>query len=382
MGKKQTSMRVLAAISAVAVLVGCAASASARTGGLQRDLDAVRDFGVTGVQAEIVRGEHRETARSGVADIATAQPVPLDGYFRAGSVTKTFIATVVLQLVSEGRIGLDDTVGRWLPDLVAGKGNDGHRVTVRDLLQHTSGLHSYTDDLVMDTPDGYPASRFRHYTAPELVGMAMRKAPEFRPADRRWSYSNTNYVLAGMLIQRVTGRDWTAEVGDRILRPLGLNHTFAPGDVPFLPDPHAKGYSRFPNTTELVDTTVDNMSWASSAGELVSTTRDLGTFFRALQQGKLLRGAEFAEMHRTVPADAWQEIDPGSRYGLGLGWYPLPCGGGFWAHGGDTLGYMTRAAVTDDGTRSVVLSLSSELEGEPQKTQNTLARTVVEHALC
>jgi hypothetical protein len=119
--------------------------------------------------------------------------MPVDGHFRTGSDTKTFVAVVVLQLVGEGRIGLDHPVARWLPGLIAGNGNDERRITVRQVLQHTSGLPNYTEGLpALATAEGCRAHRFYHCAGADLVALAMRHPPLFAPGTH-WGYSNTNY---------------------------------------------------------------------------------------------------------------------------------------------------------------------------------------------
>nr|BFE73691.1 hypothetical protein GCM10020092_069920 [Actinoplanes digitatis] len=184
--------------------------------------------GLTRVDGDTVR------ARAGVGDQERGSPVPLDGHFRMGSNTKTFVSVVVLQLVGEGRLSLDDTVERWLPGLVTGNGNDGRRITVRNLLQHTSGLYNYTGDITaLGSQEDYLAHRYDHYEAEDLVALATKHEPGFAPGTS-WDYSNTNYILAGMIIERATGRAWATEVRARILRPLGLSHTSEPGDRPYL----------------------------------------------------------------------------------------------------------------------------------------------------
>ncbi|MCX4661623.1 serine hydrolase domain-containing protein [Streptomyces uncialis] len=338
---------------------------------LRHDVDAIRSAGVTGVQAEVRTPRGRWSARSGVADLGTGRPVPRCGYFRMGSNTKTFVATVVLQLAGQRRLSLDDTVARWLPGVVWGNGNDGDRITLRQLLQQTSGLYDYTIDLpVLNSAEGYR----RHWNddiPPErLVAMAMRH----KPGDRSWSYSNTNYVLLGMIIKKVTGRDWSTEVTDRILRPLHLTHTFAPQQWAYLPHPHARGYEQFTEGGPLIDTTRLSYSWAGPAGELITTTDDLTRFWQGLMSGRLLRPAQLAQMRTTV------DTRLGGRYGLGIARIPLPCGGWYWTHPGSVPGYATRAGVTGDGRRAVVLSLSSRVTvWEPVEKATD---TAIRHALC
>ncbi|WP_231930827.1 serine hydrolase domain-containing protein [Micromonospora coriariae] len=342
---------------------------------LQHGLDDLRDLGVSGAQG-LVRDANRVTvARSGVADMDTGAPMPVDGYFRIGSTTKTFVSVVLLQLVGEGRIGLDDPIERWLPGVVEGNGNDGRHVTVRHVLQHTSGLYDATNDLaVLRSADGFLAHRLDHYTEAQLVAIAMRHPPLFA-AGTHWSYANTNYLLAGMLIKRVTGHLWYGEVRSRILAPLHLTHTFYPGDRPTLPQPHAEGYRQFAPGEPLVDTTIFNPTVTASAGGLVSTTSDMTRFWQALARGQLLRPGQMAELHRTVLADGFQAIRPGIRYGLGIMWIPNRCGGS-WAHVGSMPGMSTLAAVTPGGKRSTVLYLATEL-ADPDRATAVIQRQMV-----
>ena len=336
---------------------------------LQQDADAVRATGITGVLAEFnlvgPYGRTRTLARSGVADLATGRPPAYGSYVRLGSTTKTYVATVVLQLVGEGRISLDEPIARLLPGVVTGNGNDGRRITVRQLLQHTSGLYDYTRDLIptVDTPAEYARNRDRAYTSRERVAVALRHRPAFAPGTG-WEYSNTNYVLAGMLIHRVTGRPWYQEVTSRILRPLRLTRTLPPDVTDTrLPDPHPTTYQQFAPDGPLVDVTIPPRFLESDAdGSLIATTGDLGRFLRALLSGRLLRPAQLRAMMTTVATD-----QPGRAYGLGLDRKALPCGGGYWGHGGNGLGYSGVNAVSADGRRSTVVATSSrDLDETPQ----------------
>jgi D-alanyl-D-alanine carboxypeptidase len=358
----------LAAVLVVAPAAGAAAGAAPAAGDrrlLQEAADDLHALGVTGVQALASEGRRTSTARSGVADIRTGAPVPHNGYFRMGSNTKTFAAVIVLQLVAERRLSLEDTVDRWLPGVVAGNGNDGRRVTVRQLLQHTSGIYNYTNDLPgLESPEAYLEHRFEHLDPEELVTIAMKHEPVFAPGTS-WDYSNTNYILAGMIIEKITGKRWAALVRERITRPLGLAQTYSPGDVPSLPRPHARGYQQFEPGGPLVDTTLLNVSWGWAAGDLVTTPTDLARFWRALQGGRLLDPAQMEEMHRTVLAETVQDIWPGSRYGLGIMWTPTGCGG-YWHHGGDVPGTSTVNGVSGDGREAVVLSITTRLAGDEE----------------
>ena len=351
---------------------------------LQRDADKLLDYGAPGALAEVDTPHGKVKVRSGYGDPTAKTPVPWNTHFRVGSLTKTFTATVLLQLVGEGKLALDDTVDHWLPGVVAGNGNDGTKITVRNLLQHTSGLPDYTRALdFLRTAKDFEANRFRTLTAPGMVAMAMTYAPSFEPGTN-WQYSNTNYLLAGMIIKKVTGHDWQQEVQRRIIGPLGLRDTSAPYTNPYLPDPHAVGYQRFARDEPDIDATVLNPSWADAAGAIVSDTDDITTFLRALVTGKLLKPAQLKEMQTTVPAHQFDPAFPGARYGLGLAWVPTSCGG-YWSHGGDIHGFMTRDAVSADGRRSAVITINTDSPvakpGLPPLTQDMTA-DLLEHAIC
>ncbi|GIJ46060.1 serine hydrolase [Virgisporangium aliadipatigenens] len=349
---------------------------------LQRDVDALRATGVSGVLARLETPAGVRVARSGVADLETGRPLPPDPYLRIGSTTKAFVAVVVLQLAGEGRLSLDDPVERHLPGVVSGNGNDGGTVTVAQLLQHTSGLYDYSADLVHDyvTPGSYRANRWRTYTPRQLVAVAMGHPP----AARTWSYSNTNYVLAGMLIRAVTGRDWTHEVHTRILEPLGLRHTRTPGTWPYLPAPSARNYQVFAPGAEPVDTTIAVRGLDSGAdGSMISTATDMNRFFAALVGGRLLEPAQWERMRTLVPVPDGHGLPPGSGDGLGVFHVPLSCGGGYWRHGGNGFGYQFEPAVTDDGRRRLTLSVFSRTFDRPvSEARDEAVRELIDRALC
>jgi D-alanyl-D-alanine carboxypeptidase len=384
--------RTCAVLTALVVLVGTATSgvAAASTdhrptaATLQRDADALLTLGAPGVLAELVTPQGRVKARSGFGDVAAGTPVPWNARFRIASYTKTFVSATLLQLVGEGRLSLDDTVERWLPGLVTGNGNDGSGITVRQVLQQTTGLHDYLAELPsLFTEEGFQRDRYMTLAPEEAVGLAMKSAPMFAPGTD-WAYSNTNYVLAGMVIAKVTGNTWQQEVRSRIIRPLGLRDTSAPDTSPSIPGPHAIGYERFSAEGQDIDATELNPSWAGAAGAIISTTDDANTFLRALMSGKVLRPAQLAAMRDTVPATRFEAGWPGARYGLGLMFVPNSCGGS-WGHGGDIHGFKTRNGVTADGSRSVVVSINTDSmvpkPGVPAPTGD-VAIDLIDHALC
>ncbi|KDN21821.1 D-alanyl-D-alanine carboxypeptidase [Amycolatopsis rifamycinica] len=351
-------------------------------------------FGAPGVLVGLDGKNGDVKVRSGVGNRITRMPVPWEAKFRIGSFTKTFVAATLLQLVGEGRLSLDDTVDHWLPGLVAGNGNDGAKITVRQLLQHTSGLPDYTHFMPwLGDKEKFLTERATTMTPREAMALAMKSAPLFEPG-ASWSYSNTNYLLAGMIIGAVTGNSWRDEVTRRIIKPLKLDNTSIPGTKTTLPAPHAVGYQRFPGdgaTAEdpkfgaEIDATVMNPSWANAAGEMISTVDDTNRFLRALLGGKVLKPAQLAQMRTTVDTDdVFRKILPGVRYGLGIMYVPNSCGGA-WTHGGDIHGFKTRNGVTSDGSRSVVVSINTD-SPKPDPGVNLpatdLAYDLVNHALC
>ncbi|MFF2806620.1 serine hydrolase domain-containing protein [Streptomyces sp. NPDC058000] len=313
---------------------------------------------------------HNYTA--GVADLTTGAKVPVDGQVRAGSNTKAFTATVVLQLVGEGKVALDAPIERYLPKLVRGEGIDGRRITVRQLLQHTSGLPNYTEFLG-------DFSTYRHtYVAPRtLLDLALAHKALFAPGTR-WSYSNTNYLLAGLLIEKVIGRPLAEQITQRVIDRIGLRHTAFPGvGDERIREAHPEGYYPSKPGGPLTDVTELDPDWAWSAGQLVSTPSDLNRFFTALLGGRLLRPAQLAEMRRTVPAESG--LWPGARYGLGLVSTPLSCGGLMWGHGGDIPGYRTRTGVTTDG-RAVTVAVTADPTPTPKTPDH--AQPLLDTTLC
>ena len=362
---------------------------------LQTDADRLLDYGAPGVLVELDTRRGDVQVRSGYGNVAKQSPVPWDAKFRIGSFTKPFVSATLLQLVGEGRLSLEDPVDRWLPGVIRGNGNDGRRITVRQLLQHTSGVPEYLQPANVPwvfEQEAFLQNRFTTLTSAELVALAMKQPPNFTPGTQ-WSYSNTNYTLAGMIIEKVTGQTWQQQTQRRIIRPLGLRHTYTPVTASAIPRPHAVGYERWPGPDptpedprygEPIDVTLQNPSYAGPAGEIISTTDDTNRFLQALVTGRVLRPAQLAEMQKTVPAPAFEGNWPGARYGLGLLWVPNSCGGS-WGHGGDIPGFQTRNGVTPDGSRSVIVSINTDSfkrkSGVPAPTRD-ITTDLIDHALC
>ncbi|MFI6058829.1 serine hydrolase domain-containing protein [Streptomyces sp. NPDC051286] len=277
-------------------------------------------------------------------------------HFRAGSITKTFVATVVLQLAREHRLQLSDTVDSHLPGLVRGQGNDGRRITLHALLTHTSGLYDYTA-----VPGTHPVSAIA----------AIHTAVAHRPTNTTggYSYSNTNYVLLGLVVQRVTGHSYAAEIRHRIIEPLRLTGTSLPGARTGLPAPHGRGYSRDPADGTLRDVTVLDPRTAGAAGELISTLADLNHFYAALLGGRLLPPAQLSTLLNTATAHG--------IYGMGIYPQKLSCGTTVWGHNGHIAGSYVRTAATRDGRHTLTFRINTDT-----LTEATLEPALLEAEFC
>jgi len=332
--------RIITGAIAAVVLVAPAGAAVAAPPGeaLQDALAAVHEAGMPGVFAEVRDGRRTFTPTAGVRNVETGTPVRDGLRHRVGSITKTFTATTVLQLSGERRIDLDAPIGRYLPRLVPA--DVGRTVTVRMLLNHTSGIGDY-DSVLLATLEGIIEMGRTTYRPEELVRLGIEAGPTHAPGTD-WSYSNTNYVLAGLIVEKVTGRSLESEVNRRILRPLQLRDTYFEGADPVIRGPHMRAYVPWPPDGELRDFTRYNMSWGWAAGDLVSTAADLNTFYRALLTGKVLNQRLLAEMQTTVD----------DYYGLGLYSVRLPCGV-FWGHDGGTIGHQTVSWHSADGRKQM-----------------------------
>lgn len=345
-----STLRRLAPLLALAgLLIAPAASAQS---GMRQHLDRVVAAGAPGAVALVARDGRIRQYASGAADLRTGRPMRPHDRFRAGSTTKSFVATVVLQLVDEGRLSLTDTVEDWLPGVLP----YGDRVTVRHLLNHTGGV---PDNIVPLLAGLYRGDRYRAWEPRELVALVADRPQEFE-AGTKWSYSNTGYVLAGMIVERATGHDLGRELERRIFRPLRLRDTSFPVHTPFIARPHARGYTLDrdddlkPIEGPLLDFTAYDPSLAWAAGNLISDLDDIARFYRALLGGRLLFPARLADMKTTV------ETRPGRpRYGLGLWIWDSPYGPLF-GQDGDIVGFSNRALSSEDGTRQAGLMINAQ----------------------
>ncbi|WP_223885389.1 serine hydrolase domain-containing protein [Nocardia colli] len=329
--------------------------------------------------AQIVVTEHGQAwaANAGFGDRAQGTPFPDDARVRIASNTKTFVSTVLLQLVAEGKVELDGPVERYLPGVVHGPGIDGNRITIRNMLQHNSGIPEYAAEFGATPKPGQISTntdqvRWGRTDIAEVVRNALTAPADFEPGTQ-WAYSNTNYALAGLVIEKITGNPLGAEITHRIIEPLGLRDTYYPDpDETTIRGPHPRGYADLDGT--LIDYTDQNVTSAGAAGAMVSTGADLNQFFTALLDGKLLPPAQLAEMKTTVPLPV---TGPPVGYGLGLMQSRLPCGKDSWGHGGDIDGFETRGGVTTDGRSVTVIVNQVPTTPEPTHNINQLVETVL-----
>ncbi|MFD7501106.1 serine hydrolase domain-containing protein [Streptomyces sp. NPDC059850] len=356
------------------------AATAATKDGHEATRDALRQWvekgGIPGVAATVWEDGKTWFGSAGHADTDTGRKRSPDDHFRAASITKLFIATVLLQLEAEGELSLDDSVEKWLPGVVRGKDYDGSGITLRSLLNHTSRLHNYTDDpdfRINAAGSGFPEHRYDTYTPEDLVAVAMKQEPPPVQKGEPW-YSNTNYILAGMVIKKVTGHSYAQEAERRIIKPLDLDETSFPGTWPKMPKPHPVAYSWLHDDSPgapVHDATEQNMSWLGAAGELISTADDLNRFDRALMRGRLLPRAQLDEMLNEVPSGG--QI----RYGLGVEKATLSCGVKVVGKTGRTNGSLSAVVGTEDGTHQLTFNANGD-----RLPESSLFFNVIEAEFC
>ena len=386
--RRSVVWRVLAVPLAAAIALGAAggtASAAPSKGEAESLKSRAQGLLGDGYPAALAAVTDSKGESAGVAvgkgNVETGQAPPMDGEVRIGSNTKTFVAVVVMQLVQEGKVGLDEPIETYLPGLIKGEGIDGSKITVRQLLQHTSGLPEYTDT----TPGSGDIFQIKdHYIPPrDLLDTALGKPAAFEPGTQ-WAYTNTNYVVLGMLVERVSQRPVGEQIDERIVKKLGLSHTYFPAQgEEKIRGTHPQGY-HLSAGGKLEDITEMDPAWAWAAGAMVSTPSELNTFFQAVFDGRLLSQSSIEEMKKGV------DMGSGGRvYGLGLVGTPLSCGGTSWGHGGTIPGYQTNDAVGPDGTAVTIavtampaaIADQSNLESSTKEKDQRL-KDAVDATLC
>ena len=369
-GAMLSCLMVAAAIAASAMATPTTAT-NTEAAGLQKDVDALVAAGAPGALLLVRDGNRTVRLTAGLGNVARKTPMRPGDHFKIASLTKSYTATVVLQLVGEGKLSLDDNVEQRLPGLVP----NGRKITIRQLLNHTSGLFDYFELPKFLKP--YLSGNFGYYWAPrQLVRMGVSHKPLFAPG-RGYSYSNTNYVLAQLIVERVTGKSLSTELKRRIFQPLHLRDTIYP-TKPGLPSPYAHGYKLL-GKPPATDVTGLSPSMSPGSGAIVSTARDVADFYRALLSGRLLKPRQMQAMKTNVSERTGKVVVAGPGYGLGIGMSPLTCGG--WTHGGELPGYQAQAISSGDGRRQVVLVVNQDPSSLPKRV-NTLFDKLLEKAYC
>ncbi|MFF2051348.1 serine hydrolase domain-containing protein [Leifsonia sp. NPDC058194] len=294
--------------------------------------DALRTTGIPGGAITVTHGDATWTGVAGLADVATGREVTADDRFSFRSITKSYTVTAILQLVDEGRLSLDDPVSKYVDGVP-----EGDRITLRELARMRSGLPNYSA-----TPAFQDALRIdltRDWTDAEILQAAFSEPNDFAP-DARYEYSNTNTILLGEVLQKVTGRPWYEVVQESILTPRGLSTTTYPDSDP-IPSPLAEPYQGGGEgqDPELLPAIPANS--LSAAGGFAGTIRDLGRWARILGTGELLDEATAAQRTSDAALSPTTD-DPNSpfydAYGMGMGEID-----GWIGHTGNGLGYQALA---------------------------------------
>ncbi len=351
----------------LAALTALLSTDAQAAGSLDADLEAAMAAGVgAGLPGVVLRIERGGTliyeGASGVASIEEQTPLTTDHRFRLGSIAKTFTATVVLQLVDEGVLSLDDIVTQWLDDDAVARIPNIDQITIRQLLNHTSGIYDYADE--SDSPLwavylGENPDWGKVWTLPELLAIAdgANHPPYFAPGES-FHYSNTGYVLAGLIVEQATGNRFVDELTSRVLTPLGLKDTFlAEGGE--IPDGTVDCYHLLDG--QLINVTPINLSWTWAAGGVVSTAADVARFAQAVFSGELISAESRAEMFAFTP-----DPDPrlaGIGWGMGVWTIPSDAGERLEAGGGGTGFTASMISFPDDDLIVVTLTNCAGQEG-------------------
>jgi D-alanyl-D-alanine carboxypeptidase len=326
--------------------------------------------GATSVQMQIQDNGITTNQNAGSLD-NRGTPVGDQAYFRAGSVTKQFIATVMMQLSEEGKVNLDAHIDTYLPGKVTG----GDQITTRQLLEHRSGLQEYLPSLPLYNIASYPSTPQKiqemldaAYNTDQLIGY-INSRPLASTPGTTFAYANSNYVVAGEIIAKVTDKPYAKNIEKRILQPLGMNNTYLPGSDRNLPEPAARGYQDMSDPrvggTAAMDMSTYNGSQVGASGEIVSTTGDLNKFTKALTTGKLVSAESYKVMTTPISNMGVESMS----YGLGTMVIQTPCGD-MIGHGGNIYGYATQMYSSQDGTKQVAVSTT---EGKINYAQITVA---------
>lgn len=303
---------------------------------IQAELDAAVAAGVPGMVVFVRSGDQAATITAGVGDVTTARPIRRDDRFRIASITKSFVAALVVRLAQDHMLQLDDSVAQYLPEYSLDPA-----ITIRQLLQHTSGLFDIADDEAWIA--SVLADPTRAWAPEELIPIGLAHPPYFA-FGTGYHYSNTGYILLGALVKRVTHDDISLELQRRVLGPLGLDDTYVSHNAE-IRGHHSHGYSLSPDG-QIIDVTTLNATFTGAAGDIISTVGDIASFYRALLRGRIVQGRYLAEMLSFLDIND----DPDDGVALGLFRFPESCDIKTIGHGGGIFGYSSEARNSADAT--------------------------------
>ncbi|MEV7565388.1 serine hydrolase domain-containing protein [Streptomyces tanashiensis] len=302
----------------------------------------------------------------GLGDIASKTPMKVEDRFRIGSLAKSYVAVVILQMVDEGKMTLDDSVEKWLPGLIP----EGGKITVRQLLNHSSGIPNYEENPKYLAP--YLAGDVTHVTTPQqLVNLGTSLPRKFQPGTDA-AYSNTNYTVAGLIIEKVAGASLASQFNERIFKPLKLDSSYLPTG-PDISGPHAHGYFVL-GKPPATDVTRFSPSIAWAGGGIIATSGDVSSFYHALLTGRLLPPDLLKEMMTTVTGTS------GAKYGLGIVPRQFSCGT-WWGYGGNFPGYLVESYATANGQRQATIAVNYDPNSMQPKTK-TAVEKLTDKAAC
>lgn len=323
-------------------------------------------------------GSQSWAANLGTSNLATHAPMSPDMHFRIGSITKTFVGTVILQLVDEGKLKLDDPISKYQPEVP-----NGNNITVREVLDMSSGLYNYSEDNDFGNAleaELYGNNMNRVWEPKELLAIAFKHPPYFAPG-KGFHYSNTNYILLGLMVEQLTGHAVEDEIQHRILTQLGMSNTSMPQlTSSAIPGPYPRGYTFVTpatmgqpggtSTNNPLDVTMVNPSWGWTAGNMISTVHDLQIWAKALATGKLLSAATQKERLNWLSTTIGSPTYP-LKYGLAIANFD-----GFIGHNGGLPGFQTFMGYMPEKSEMIVILTNLQPTANNTDPADELAKTI------
>jgi D-alanyl-D-alanine carboxypeptidase len=376
-----TAIRLVAATGALVLLAGVTAPLGAANNPttpaeLQRAVDALvaQVDGPPGAIVVVHRGGERRIFRAGVTDLRTREPIELDDHMRVASVAKAFSSATALSLVAKGTLSLDDTVGKWRPDLAP----EWSEITLRQLLNHTSGIRDFSKE------DGFlPAlvDSLTHAPPPaELLDFIRDKRPAFTPGTR-YQYSNSDNIIVALIVEAATGLPYATVMARELNRPLGLTDTSLPFGAT-MPKPFVRGYDVDGVHPPEDVSQLFAAGWTFASGGVVSTPADVNRFVRRYVSGRETNAATRAQQFTFITGGSSEPPGPGANSaGLGVFRYETRCGT-VYGHTGNTSGYTQFISATADGTRSATVSINAQITPDANAVRFAQLRNLYETAVC